>query len=104
MAHTNASPYALPGESQADTIERLLEETRKRPAVVEMVDECRGSILTAQEQELLRLTSDVWNAFLLLPRQHPDDQTEFRHALHALQRIVLARPAVRATREICPAP
>lgn len=104
MAHTSASPCALPGESEGDTIARLLEEARKRPAVMEMIDQCSGSILTGQEQKVLQLTAEVWNAFLLLPRQHADDQTEFRHTLHALQRIVLARPVVRETRDICPAP
>lgn len=63
-----------------------------------------ATVLTEQEQKVLQLTADVWNAFMKLPRQHPDDQTEFRHALHALQRVVLARPAVRETMQLCPAP
>lgn len=63
-----------------------------------------ASTLTDEEQKVLRITAEAWNAFLDLPRQHPDDQTEFRHTLHALQRIILARPAVRETQQLCPAP
>lgn len=62
------------------------------------------SILTDEEREVLRITAEAWNAFLTLPRQHPDDQTEFRHTVHALQRIILARPGVREALQLCPEP
>lgn len=60
-----------------------------------------SGILTTEERALLDLTAQVWNAFLQLPRAHPDEQTEFRHAQHALQRIILARPAIREVSKPC---
>lgn len=53
-------------------------------------------LLTAEEREVFNRTAHVWNGFLLLDRAHPDELTEFRHAMHALQRFILARPALRA--------
>jgi len=47
--------------------------------------------LTADEQAVLEHLAAAWNTFLLLPSRHPDDVAEFRHELHALQNIVMAR-------------
>lgn len=57
--------------------------------------DCCGTITDA-EREVLSATAEAWNTFLTLPVEHPDDLAEFRHALHALQRIVLTRPTRRA--------
>jgi hypothetical protein len=35
----------------------------------------------------------AWNAFLTLEARHPDDDQEFRQAIHAAQNIVMARAA-----------
>lgn len=50
------------------------------------------ALLTAEEVAVLEHLVAAWNAFLLLPPRHPDDVTEFRHGLHALQALVMARP------------
>jgi hypothetical protein len=52
--------------------------------------------LTPEEEALLEQTAALWNAFLALPRGHPDEQTEFRHQLHDLQRMIIARPYFRS--------
>lgn len=52
--------------------------------------------LSEQELAVIDKSAAVWNAFLDLPIEHPDDLLEFRQAVHALQRIVLCRPARRA--------
>ena len=44
-----------------------------------------------QEQRVLRKLSEAWNAFLKLEGGHPDDQEDFRRAIHAAENIVLAR-------------
>ena len=48
--------------------------------------------MTSDEQAVLEHLAAAWNAFLILPPYHPDDVVEFRHGLHMLQNIVLARP------------
>ena len=46
-------------------------------------------MLTSDEQAVLEHLAAAWNAFLILPPYHV---VEFRHGLHMLQNIVLARP------------
>lgn len=52
-----------------------------------------GSKITETEGEVLHLLGKAWNAFLELPVVHSDDETDFRHAIHAAQTIILARAA-----------
>lgn len=47
------------------------------------------------EQIALGHLVQAWNAFLRLPTEHADDVTEFRHGIHALQVMIMARPARR---------
>ncbi len=47
--------------------------------------------LLPEEKEVICLLANVWNAFLLLSVSHGDDIDDFRYAIHAAQRIVLAR-------------
>lgn len=51
--------------------------------------------MTEAEEELLRLTAELWNKFILLPQQHPMDKEEFCHKIHDLQRFILSRPVER---------
>jgi hypothetical protein len=52
--------------------------------------------MTDDEQEVLRALIGAWNKFVLhLPVEHPDDTDEFRHHIHALQMMIMARPARR---------
>jgi hypothetical protein len=50
-----------------------------------------------EDDEMLVLVSlaNAWAEFIKLPVQHPDDRTEFRHKIHELQCLVMARKAVR---------
>lgn len=58
--------------------------------------------LSAGENRALRLLGEAWNTYLKLPRGETlvggvdDDTTDFRHAIHNAQRIILSRPALRS--------
>ena len=47
--------------------------------------------LNNAERDILNSLADTWAAFMELPRMHPDELDEFRHAIHEAQRIVLVR-------------
>lgn len=51
--------------------------------------------LTTQEKCVVEALAQAWNEFLVLPTEHSDDITEFRHGIHSLQEKVLARPGRR---------
>jgi len=51
--------------------------------------------VTEQERALVMALAKVWDGFLELPNEHDDDTAEFRQGVHALQRMILARPARR---------
>lgn len=55
----------------------------------------QGRELNADEEVVVSALAAVWNAFLLLPVEHADDQDEFRRLIHAAQEKVLCRPARR---------
>lgn len=40
----------------------------------------------------------AWDTYQSLQQQHPDDDLDFRHHIHALQRIIMARPMWREHR------
>ncbi len=52
--------------------------------------------LTDAEREVLESFASAWRLFALLPRRHPDELSEARAHLHALQQTLMARAAVRA--------
>lgn len=52
-------------------------------------------MITKAEEDVIGHLVDAWNAFLKLPVEHPDDTTEFRHAIHAAQREILSRSGRR---------
>ena len=56
--------------------------------------------MTNQERIVIENLVSAWNAFIDLPIEHPDDQNEFRHAIHSAQLLVLARPGRRMYKEI----
>jgi len=55
----------------------------------------KDSLLTAYEHRVLNNLADAWNTFLKLETLHPDEQTDFRHAIHEAQRNIMARPTRR---------
>lgn len=50
---------------------------------------------TPSEQAVLCALASAWNAFLDLPVEHPDDQTDFRQVIHRAQLMIMARPTRR---------
>jgi hypothetical protein len=52
--------------------------------------------LTAEEQDLLDHVGATYREFERLEAYHPADLEEFAFHVHALGRIVMARPAIRA--------
>ena len=53
--------------------------------------------ITTNEENVLDILSDAWNAFCRLHADYKTDSdgTEFMQAIHAAQNIVLARSALR---------
>ncbi|ENB4713742.1 TPA: hypothetical protein ACJHGT_004539 [Yersinia enterocolitica] len=56
--------------------------------------------LLAAEHQLAQMLGDVWNQYLQLPVEHPTEHDEFFLLIHACQRIILARPAIRGLADI----
>lgn len=51
--------------------------------------------LTEQEKACGQLLAEAWNAFIALDARTTDDDTEFRHAIHAAQSLLALRVARR---------
>ena len=51
--------------------------------------------LSAAEINIVQELANVWNQFLTLADLTSDDIHEFRHAIHAAQRLILARTGRR---------
>lgn len=52
-------------------------------------------LLDFKEQEVMDNLSRAWNDFTRLEKLHPDEQDEFRRAIHVAQHIIMARPVRR---------
>ncbi len=52
-------------------------------------------MLTPEELELCNKLADCYIAFCQLPIQHQNDAREFVSSIHALQKTIMARSAVR---------
>lgn len=52
-------------------------------------------MLTKEERAAIDALILAWDSFVELPTEHPNDATEFRSHIHALQEKILARPARR---------
>jgi len=55
--------------------------------------------MTKEEQKVLDHLVDAWEDFVKLPVIHPDDNNEFRHSLHDLQRIIGIRKLRRESED-----
>lgn len=56
--------------------------------------------MQAEEKEILEETSKLWNMVLQLEEYHPDDIPEMRFHIHAIQRIIMSREAIREAPEL----
>lgn len=52
-------------------------------------------MMKPNEMKVMDLLNQTHQAFLDLPIQHPDDQKEWCACVHELQRMLMARVAVR---------
>lgn len=43
------------------------------------------------EDKVLKSLAEAWNNFIKLPSTHPDDNPDFRRAIHECQRIIGVR-------------
>lgn len=55
---------------------------------------------TQEEEEILRLTEEVWNRFLALPINHPMEMDEMAIKIHDIQRMIISRPGFRMNQEM----
>lgn len=55
----------------------------------------KSTMLDALEKEALEKTIDLWNALVKLDSRHPDDISELRTHVHAIQNIIAARPVFK---------
>ena len=58
-----------------------------------------NTLITDEELEVLAKTSDILNSFTELPSMHPNDLSDFRFHINALQNIILARAGQRVYNE-----
>jgi hypothetical protein len=56
--------------------------------------------MTQEEVKVLHYLKETWNEFNKLPKVHNDDINDFRHHIHALQNIILAREGLRKMEEM----
>lgn len=56
--------------------------------------------LTQEEEEILRLTEEIWNRFSELPINHPMERDEMAIKIYDIQRMIIARPGFRMNKEI----
>lgn len=54
--------------------------------------------MTNQEKKVLDASVELWNEFCELPKEHPDDENEFRFHVHAIQNMIFARQTIREYR------
>ena len=55
---------------------------------------------TQEEEEILRLTEEVWNRFSELPINHPMEMNEMAIKIHDIQRMIISRPGFRLNQEM----
>ena len=53
-------------------------------------EECADPFMV-EEREMMNLLSAIWNIFQHVEKHHPDEETEFRYAIHNLQRMISVR-------------
>lgn len=51
--------------------------------------------LSDEEEAVIEQLAAAWDAFLQLEQLHPDHVAEFRHGIHQLQYLIMARPVQR---------
>lgn len=57
------------------------------------------ALFTKEEEEILKLTEEIWNRFLALPINHPMEKDEMAIKIHDIQRMIISRPGFRMNKE-----
>lgn len=57
------------------------------------------ALFTKEEEEILKLTEEIWNRFLALPINHPMEKDEMAIKIHDIQRMIISRPGFRVNKE-----
>lgn len=57
-------------------------------------------MITCEEKEIMLDLAAIWNKFIKLPVEHPDDTEEFRHSFHSLQHKILKRSGTRELKSL----
>lgn len=73
--------------------------TFEEPKNLPMMEDIDLAKLTKEEEEILRLTEEVWNRFLELPINHPMERDEMAIKIHDIQRMIISRPGFRMNKE-----
>jgi hypothetical protein len=55
-----------------------------------------------EESKILDMSVDIWDSFLKLERQHPDEINEMKDAVHRIQGLIAQRMIQRLCPEIFP--
>lgn len=58
------------------------------------------ALFTKEEEEILKLTEEIWNRFLALPINHPMEADEIAIKIHDIQRMIIARPGFRINKKL----
>ena len=72
---------------------KQLAQAEKR--IRELDTEHSTSLLTKKEKKVIDYLVLAWSNFLRLETLHPDEQEEFRHAIHQVQSLIMCRPVQR---------
>ena len=83
-------------ERSLNKFEKQMEEEKMAKCVKDSGLECEDEIpwdcrTTEDEKRIMFHLVCAFNIFNELDKQHPDEEAEFRHALHDMQRIISMR-------------
>ncbi|WP_312374918.1 hypothetical protein [Pseudomonas oryzihabitans] len=78
-----------------EALEYMREVLIHQPTMHTPACESAPGQVTVDEFAVHRQLADVWNAYCALPIEHGNDQSEFCHHIHILQRLISARSGRR---------
>lgn len=79
------------GKDERQLVERYIEDR----ALIQQND-------MKQEEKVLKMLADIWNEFIKLDKQHPDEQRDFCDGMHKCQSVIGMRFARRYRGDIFP--
>lgn len=73
----------------------MMEDIDKLPTNAVVQAGNNPALFTEKEEEILRLTSEIWNKFLELPDVANIERQEMMMKIHEVQRMIISRPGFR---------